>query len=716
MDRTPFAGLTRLSPADSLSTDGASFQSRNPSLTDRLLEIGAVTHRHDAHAALANPTAEPSGSVVSTGGTIPSDLAVYLGYTLRDDDAGETALSDVAVVSTGSPVDPPSSGPVGEIDYGGGALLADTYYYAITLLDGAGGQTPLSPWVAVEREPGYASGQVNLSGLTADFGSGAVAWRLFRARGGTEFDLLVEGDTDTFTDDGSYMADCSVQPPGESNNSTNSSNSIYVTVPSGGIMDDASSFRLYASLDGGFLSGSLIGEYPAASAGIPILLEALNVSFDRPPTVSTCVPGASLIDPDTDLLDWHWKRPVAASGALGSGSMGDVRLSNGDGTLYAVLRAEGASAATHWTALGSAGIGVGEGGSGLVFASAVGGNTVLEPNALVFEGSGGTTVEVDDDGGIAHVTITSIPGSPGAPGADGAPGASGAPGAPGAPGADGDDGAPGATGPPGPGAALTVADVDSAVFGASGIFFSGLAAGSGVTVIVEENPNGSATVHIGASAAVGPQGDQGIPGEDGEDGAPGAPGAPGASGANGTNGTNGSPGAAGVNARELAAADLDTILLNRSQLQFEGSASVEEQGGGSALVSFRHDRHHASATIAGLASGASAATGLDVGFGYRLYKIRANKSARVEIYGASAYQTADAGRAIGTDPTGDHGVILDFVMPAVGSGSSKLDWTLSPMVDGANVEPVPIPVAPVRITNMASTGDITVSFIYVRTE
>lgn len=340
MQKTPFAGLTVLKPDESISADNASFQSQNPRREDRLLEIGAVTHRHNAEAALEDPTIAPSATVDPTGGAIPADLEIYFGYTLRDDDAGETVLSDVVAVSTQSPYDPPSTEPIAEVDYTGGTLLTDTFYYAITLLDATGGETPPSPWVIAEREPGYASGQVELSGLTADFEeTGAVLWRLYRARGGTEFDLLDQGSSDTYTDDGSAVANCDVHPPADTANTTNNTNQIAVVVPSGGLMDEASSFRLYASLDGTFAGASLVGEYPPEDAGLDIVFSVLNVEDERPPDVSTCVRGASLIDPDTDILDWHWKRPVADADSLpGSGnSSGDVRLSLDDGTLYGYL-------------------------------------------------------------------------------------------------------------------------------------------------------------------------------------------------------------------------------------------------------------------------------------------------------------------------------------------------------------------------------------------
>jgi hypothetical protein len=70
MRKTLFAGLTELDPSDSLAEDGYAFQQKNPRVTDHFLEIGAVTHRHDAHLPLADPTVAPSAA--ASGGCAPT--------------------------------------------------------------------------------------------------------------------------------------------------------------------------------------------------------------------------------------------------------------------------------------------------------------------------------------------------------------------------------------------------------------------------------------------------------------------------------------------------------------------------------------------------------------------------------------------------------------------------------------------------------------------
>src|SRR4051812_45884985 len=165
MRKTLFAGLTELDPSDTLATDGYSFQQQNPRITDHFLELGAVTHRHDAHLPLGNPVAEPSAVASGGTGTFPAASSIFVGYTLLDAEGGETALAPAITLTTRDPLPDPEDGPVGVIDYTAGVLRADTYYYALTFSDGAGGETLVGPSVAVEREPGFPSGQVRLTGM-----------------------------------------------------------------------------------------------------------------------------------------------------------------------------------------------------------------------------------------------------------------------------------------------------------------------------------------------------------------------------------------------------------------------------------------------------------------------------------------------------------------------------------------------------------------------
>lgn len=397
MDKTPFAGLTRLAPNDPLSTDNSSFQAKNPSITDRLLQIGALTHRHNALPALGNPSGyAPLVSVYASGGSIPADTDISVGFTLNNATGGETELSDVTTVSTQPPYNPPASPITAVVDYGAGALLAATYYYAVTLVDGSGGETALGPYATGDRLPGYASGRVLLSGLNDDFGvDGAVAWRLYRAIGGGEFQFLATGTSDTFTDDGSVAVNCDVLPPDDFNATTNEGNRLEVIVPSGVLISEAETFNVYLCTDGDFTTGSLVGTYPVASAMTVINVNSLALGAGSPPDVSSCIPGAHKIDPDSELLDWHWKRPVATVGDLPLGSAteaGDVRvvLSDSDPYIYD-------QASSGWVLFSTGGISQ---------VQKVGDTLYASRTKLRFQASGAVTLAVSDDGtGQSTVTV-----------------------------------------------------------------------------------------------------------------------------------------------------------------------------------------------------------------------------------------------------------------------------------------------------------------------
>lgn len=340
MNKTPFAGLTALDPDDTLYADGGSFLKRNPELTDYFVHIGCITHRHDAHPAMPNPTAAPSAVAVTGSGSIPADATVYLTYTLLDNRGGETIPAGVVNVSTIASLPAPSEPIEAVIDYAAGELLAGDYSYAITLLDGAGGETEISYSTDVTRDPGSVNAEVTLSGLSAEFAlDGASAWRLWRADNGSDFALIATGTDDVFVDTGFNCSDVNASPP-QNGSTTNGANAVVLTMPTtvqepalGGAT--CIGFAVYATETGDFSSPSLFGLYPVASAGSGVLVNTLSGLYDAaPPDVSTAIGGANKIDPDQELVEWHWKRPVVNFAALPTGSgtaSGDVRVTLDDG-------------------------------------------------------------------------------------------------------------------------------------------------------------------------------------------------------------------------------------------------------------------------------------------------------------------------------------------------------------------------------------------------
>lgn len=103
-------------------------------------------------------------------------------------------------------------------------------------------------------------------------------------------------------------------------------------------------------------------------------------------------------------------------------------------------------------------------------------------------------------------------------------------------------------------------------------------------------------------------------------------------------------------------------------------------------------------------------TGSIAGFGksYILLTVVTDTDARIRLYGSQSYVDADLVRPIGTDPATENGVVVDLVL----SGSVSLyNFTLSPVVNGANVEPIPTDLGYYTITNLSATSaSISVNF------
>lgn len=325
-------GYLRLAPGDPLSADGYAFQTDNPVLADLLGRLGAFTHKHDGHAALADPTAAATLAIIATGGGIPAATAIHVGYTLVDAHGGESLLNAPGTVTTGSGFADPTTAPIATPDTAAGTLLANTVSYAITVTDGLGGETAIGPPVTVVIPPGAANNEVVLSELTeivtaSSGGAGGAGWRMWRTIAGDLPYLIGTGAaaTDNFTDNG-IAGDCSVRPPLVG--TTGGGNELTVVVPSAGQPAGASYFNLYACTDGAFASPCFLAQYPVASFDATLTFTSLTLNSGAPPVVSRCYPGANKIDPDTDMLAFPWRKTVANVAALPAmgNARGDVRL------------------------------------------------------------------------------------------------------------------------------------------------------------------------------------------------------------------------------------------------------------------------------------------------------------------------------------------------------------------------------------------------------
>ena len=221
------------------------------------------------------------------------------------------------------------------MDSSSGTLLAGNYYYAVTVTDGAGGETPLGPPAAITIPPGPAGNHVTIDGLQALAEDvGGTGWRLWRMIDGGDWRRIADGANDQVVDDGTLCPDCTGTPP-TTTTRTNATSKLQVTVPDT-LPAGAQQIRLYASLDGSFESPAILGTYPAADAGAAKEYASLALLDGAPPEVSLSLPGANPISLETDILDNPWKTPVADAAALpaADNTNGDIRETLDDHTLH----------------------------------------------------------------------------------------------------------------------------------------------------------------------------------------------------------------------------------------------------------------------------------------------------------------------------------------------------------------------------------------------
>lgn len=270
-------------------------------------------------------------------------------------------------------------------------------------------------------------------------------------------------------------------------------------------------------------------------------------------------------------------------------------------------------------------------------------------------GAAGPAGPAGADGAVGPKGDKGDPGDPGADGAAGPQGIQGVPGPPGADGADGADGAPGAVGPAGPAGAA----------GAPG-----------------------AKGDTGDPGPAGPQGIQGVKGDTGDAGPAGAAGAVGPAGPVGPVGPAGPAGAAGA----------------------AGAVGPAGPAGPTGPAGPALPRSYAIINSANLAAGASESGVVTVAKGFRISRIETTYKCRVRLYDSTAKRDADAARAVGTDPTGNHGLIAEVVMdPTLDSGSGYFQIDMNPQAVGSVMGPglaAPSSDVAYRITNNEAAAHI----------
>lgn len=90
--------------------------------------------------------------------------------------------------------------------------------------------------------------------------------------------------------------------------------------------------------------------------------------------------------------------------------------------------------------------------------------------------------------------------------------------------------------------------------------------------------------------------------------------------------------------------------------------------------------------------------------GVRVFRIVTDHAARVRLYTTPTKRDNDIARAVGVDPTGDHGLLLEIVTTA-----AMLSLDLSPEVLAANMEGLPDNDMPITVTRLDSGGSAAVT-------
>jgi len=96
------------------------------------------------------------------------------------------------------------------------------------------------------------------------------------------------------------------------------------------------------------------------------------------------------------------------------------------------------------------------------------------------------------------------------------------------------------------------------------------------------------------------------------------------------------------------------------------------------------------------------------GKSFIITSVTVNTDTRIRLYGSQSYVIADLSRPIGTDPASNAGLITELIL----SGSPTLyNYTMSPVVAGANMDVAISPTIYYTVTNLSgTTANISMSF------
>jgi hypothetical protein len=163
----------------------------------------------------------------------------------------------------------------------------------------------------------------------------------------------------------------------------------------------------------------------------------------------------------------------------------------------------------------------------------------------------------------------------------------------------------------------------------------------------------------------------------------------------------------------VLSAGSDTLLASATVYEFVLLDDVWYQvgGSGSSSGSSGMTRGNVDVTTASIADNASATGTVTLGKSFELFKVTVDRDCRVRLYQTSADRTADAARAIGTDPDSAAGVICDLVF----DGFTEI--VTSPRISGNNQDSPVTDTIYYSITNLSgATSTVAVTFNRAVTE
>lgn len=245
---TTYFGLTQVGEGESFSKNGWAFSTSDRQKLDTLLEA-ALYHTHTGDPALGDPTDPPTMVAQPTGGNLPSATTFYYRASFVDQWGLETSASPEGSVTTPNPISPPTA-PSANVETSSGTVGPGVYSYLVTFTDNYGGESTPSGLGSAQVLTG-TSNRIRLD--LAAFPTGATGYHVYRSRPGqTSFYYLGAATSATYYDSG-QVEDQSVTAP--STNTTNSQNSIQVTIPANFIPEGCFGWKIYRALASGNYDG-----------------------------------------------------------------------------------------------------------------------------------------------------------------------------------------------------------------------------------------------------------------------------------------------------------------------------------------------------------------------------------------------------------------------------------------------------------------------------